>query len=166
MRPVLSIDPDRFNNAAYIGVRVTAAAPSDRGSLRTVLTYLYQDDGPINLPRSRLKIGARYLDATEHVLVRWLYTRTNGSERKKYGKRAFLAARRSRYRCEDCGFADVRALNLDHVEGRTADTPFACLCANCHSIKSRERDWLGHATAEASELRISPHAIPSESSAR
>jgi hypothetical protein len=34
-------------------------------------------------------------------------------------------------------------MNLDHVNGRVAGTPFACLCANCHTIKSRANDWNG-----------------------
>jgi hypothetical protein len=143
MGDLLSIDPPRFNNPAHVRERVSAAALSDRGSLQTALQYLYGDDGPTNLPRDRLKTTERYLDEAERILLRWLYTRTNGSERKNYGKAALIAARRSRYRCEGCGFADVRALNLDHVEGRTVDTPFACLCANCHTMKSRQRDWTG-----------------------
>jgi hypothetical protein len=109
------------------------------------LKYLYMDDGPVNLPRGRLKITKPYLDDAERILIQWLQTRTNGSERKNYGKDALCAARRSRYCCERCGFADVRALNLDHVEGRVADASFACLCANCHAIKSRENDWKGTA---------------------
>ena len=140
---VLSIDPQRFNNEAYLNERLAAATPSDRGKLRTALTYLYWDNGPINLERDRRKIAEPYLDEAECLLVRWLSTRTNGSERKNYGKAALIAARSSRYRCATCGFPDVRALHLDHVKGRKVETPFACLCANCHTIKSRKSDWLG-----------------------
>jgi hypothetical protein len=118
---------------------------SDRGALLTALKYLYMDSGPINLPRDRLKIAKPYLDDAERAVIEWLKTRTNGSERRNYGKGALIAARRSRYRCERCGFADVRTLNLDHVEGREIATPFACLCANCHTIKSRQEDWSGRA---------------------
>ena len=150
---VLSIDPLRFNNPADIRERVQSAETSDRGPLQTALPYLYWDCGPTNLPRDRLKTTERYLDEAERVLLRWLYTRTNGSERKNYGKAALIAARRSQYRCEGCGFSDVRALNLDHVEGRTGDTPFACLCANCHTIKSRQRDWTGRTTVSRASGR-------------
>jgi hypothetical protein len=143
MSTLLSIDRDRFNNDAYVQQRVAAAALPDRGSLQTALKYLYLDNGPINLPRDRLKLTKPYLDEAERVLIQWLQTRTNGSERKNYGKDALVAARQSRYRCEHCGFADVRALNLDHVEGRVTGASFACLCANCHAIKSREKDWTG-----------------------
>lgn len=84
-----------------------------------------------------------YLEPRERVLMRWLYNRTNGNLRATYGAKALRAARVSRYRCEHCGFADLRALHIDHVHGRTTETPCACLCANCHNIKSREHDWSG-----------------------
>jgi hypothetical protein len=137
------IPSTRFDDHAYILKRVAAAEFPVSGSLKTTLSYLYLSDGPINLPRERLKASEIYLEPRELVLVRWLQTRTNGSLRSKYGARALLAARNSRYRCITCGFADIRALHLDHIDGHTADTEFACLCANCHNIKSREYDWSG-----------------------
>ncbi|MCG8585470.1 MAG: hypothetical protein MI757_12230 [Pirellulales bacterium] len=136
------IDRVCFGDVSLIDSRVAAAPHADQGALRTTLAYLYLDDGPINLPRDRLKLAERYLDQAERIVVRWLYTRTNGSERKNYGSNALLAARAARYRCESCGFSDVRVLNLDHVHGRNPDnSEFACLCANCHAIKSRGKDW-------------------------
>lgn len=143
MQQIIAIDAARFNNSEHIGSRVAAVRLEDQGALRTALRYLYMDDGPINLPRTRLLAAEPHLDATEKIVVRWLYTRTNGSLRREYGAEALRAARNSRYRCETCEFADVRVLNLDHVNGRTVGTPFACLCANCHTIKSREKDWTG-----------------------
>jgi hypothetical protein len=44
--------------------------------------------------------------------------KSNGSRRRSYGRESLVAARRSRYRCQECGHADVRVLELDHVEGR------------------------------------------------
>jgi hypothetical protein len=146
MNYLLTVDHSRFNNEAYIWSRVSSAAPPDRGSLQTALKYLYMDNGPINLPRDRLKTTKPYLDDAERVVIQWLQTRTNGSERRNFGSPALIAARRSRYRCEHCGFADVRTLNLDHVEGRIVGASFACLCANCHTIKSRQKDWKGTAS--------------------
>jgi len=140
---VFSIDPPRFNDEAFIEGRVEGVPKADRGALRTTLRYLYLDDGPLNLMRDRRLAAEPYLDAAERVLVRWLATRTNGSERRNYGSLALRAARSSRYRCQRCGCADVRVLNLDHVEGRVDGAAFACLCANCHTLKSRERDWSG-----------------------
>ena len=138
----LTIDATRFGNSELIESRVAKLPADEQGSFRTALKYLYLDDGPINLPRDRLKISEPYLDSAEHIVIRWLYTRTNGSERKNYGRNALLAARAARYRCESCGFPDVRVLNLDHVHGRDSDLDeFACLCANCHTIKSRAYDW-------------------------
>jgi hypothetical protein len=34
-------------------------------------------------------------------------------------------------------------LNLDHVEGHSKKDLFACLCSNCHCLKSRANDWSG-----------------------
>ena len=144
MQQVIAIDATRFNNNGHVESRLAAVRTEEQGALRTALSYLYLDDGPINLPRLRLLAAESHLDATERIVIRWLYTRTNGSLRSEYGADALRAARASRYRCETCGFADVRVLNLDHVNGRTAGTPFACLCANCHTIKSREKDWTGN----------------------
>ena len=137
----------RFGNQAYIEERVSGAAPSAAGSLRTALRYLYDDDGPVNLPRDRMKKAEEFFDEIERVVVRWLYTRTNGSLRKQYGSAALTAARKQRYRCESCGHADVRVLTLDHIEGRNNRELFACLCANCHMLKSRKLDWAGKAGA-------------------
>jgi len=143
MREVLSIDRRRFNNNRHIANRILLVPVAARGALRSALLYLYMDNGPRNLPRDRLLLAAPYLDAAERLVARWLYTRTNGSLRKAYGAAALVAARSSRYRCGDCNFADVRVLNLDHIGGRVHGTGFACLCANCHTIKSRKSDWTG-----------------------
>jgi hypothetical protein len=134
---------ERFDNTAYLESRVSEVAADSVGSLRSALRYLYLSDGPINLPRDRLKKAEPFLDPAERVVVRWLYTRTNGSLRSSYGASALRAARRQRYRCEHCGHADVRVLNLDHVDGRGNRERFACLCTNCHCLKSREKDWVG-----------------------
>jgi hypothetical protein len=134
----------RFDNPNYIERRVSIVQPKARGSLRTTLTFLYLTDGPANLPRDRLKASIPFLEHAERVLVRWLYTRTNGSERKNYGASALHAAKSQRYRCEDCGRGDVRILQLHHVEGRKKNGGFACLCANCHMIKSREQSELAN----------------------
>lgn len=137
-----TIPLDRFDRLDLIEARVSCVPEAAQGALRTALKYLYLDAGPINLPRSRLIAAEPFLEPRERTVVRWLQTRTSGTLRSTYGSGALLVARRSHYRCEECGYADVRALQLDHVTGR-ANTEFACLCANCHSIKSRAHDWLG-----------------------
>lgn len=139
---IITIDSSRFNDTDYIEFRVEKILDENKGGFRTALKYLYLDEGPINLPRKRLLIAERDLEEAEIIVARWLYTRTNGSLRKQYGADSLKAARLARYKCESCGFSDVRALNLDHVDGRTKLTPFACLCANCHTIKSRANDWM------------------------
>ena len=143
MYDLLSIDATRFNDSRHIDTRIAKAPDASRGALKTCLSYLYKDDGPVNLPRDRLLAASPYLEPAELLVARWLYTRTNGSLRKAYGAESLKAARLSRYRCSVCSFSDVRVLNLDHVQGQVHGTPFACLCANCHTIKSRAVDWTG-----------------------
>lgn len=138
------IPMSRFDNQEDIELRVAQSQRNVRGSLRTALKYLYLSDGPVNLPRDRLKAAEQYLEPAERILARWLQTRTNGRERRNYGAPALRAARLQRYRCEHCGAGDVRVLHLDHVEGRARSTQFACLCANCHNIKSRAHEWRGN----------------------
>jgi hypothetical protein len=137
------IDTKWFDNLAAIGKRASAA-PELVGKLRTTLGYLYLDGGPKNLPRATLRACVHLLTPAEKVVTLWLQSRTNGHLRRNYGHASALAAKRARYRCEGCGFADVRALNLDHVDGRGSKA-FRCLCANCHAIKSRAHDWTGRA---------------------
>ena len=143
MALVFTIPDDRFDNTDYIIKRLAAVDASVSGLLKSTLSFLYMMDGPINLPKNRLKISEPFLEPRELVLVRWLQTRTNGSLRSKYGSKALLAARSAKYKCITCGFSDVRALHLDHVDGHIKETDFACLCANCHNIKSRACDWSG-----------------------
>ena len=137
------VPKERFNNQSYIEERASLVPLEARGAIRTALSYLYLTQGPLNLPRDRMKIVENLVEPRERLLLRWLFTRTNGSLRSTYGHRALGAARASRFRCKSCGFGDVRALHIDHVNGRVEDGEFACLCANCHNIKSREKDWSG-----------------------
>jgi hypothetical protein len=118
------------------------------GSIQTVLKYLYASDGPTNIPPDRFKKAFKYLDEAERILSKWLRTRTNGNLRSIYGKNALIFARKAKYRCSSCGYPDIRALHMDHVEGRDKKELFACLCANCHNIKSRTDDWTGHKRAK------------------
>jgi hypothetical protein len=135
----------RFDNEIFVETRISSAPKKIAGLLKTTLKFLYFMEGPKNLPRTRLLAAEPFLEPAEVVLTRWLYTRTNGSERKDYGAQALQAARRQRYRCEHCGHADVRVFQLDHVSGRKGPSEFSCLCANCHVLKSRGHDWSGRA---------------------
>ena len=141
--PLYIIPKERFTDIGFIERRVTLAPEAVRGYLRSVLRYLYEADGPTNLPPERFKPAETYLEPAEVIVARWLRNRTSGGLRKDYGKSALIAARSSHYRCIQCSFPDVRTLHLDHVTGRLSPSAFACLCANCHNIKSRNEDWTG-----------------------
>jgi hypothetical protein len=132
-----------FDSSKAIQHRVDAVAPAVRRSVSLALRYLYLTDGPFNLPRVKLRQAWRSLSEAEQKAVRWLATRTNGSLRKRYGSRALEAAGRSRLRWESRGVAEVRVLNLDHVDGHTPGTAFRCLFTNCHHIKFFHGDWQG-----------------------
>jgi hypothetical protein len=135
---------DRFDNLDYIRTRVdNITFEDDKGSLESILRYIYLSDGPKNVVLKRYKISIQYLDPCEQILIKWLKSRTNGRLRKKYGEKSLTAARNAKYKCEECGFSDVRVLQLDHKERNNTETEFSCLCANCHQIKSRKEDWNG-----------------------
>lgn len=136
-----TIELKNFNSDEILK-RIENCPKEDQGSLKTTLKYLYGDIS--NLPRDRMKKSLKYLSDPEIKVVKWLQTRTNGSQKKSYGVKALIRAREVQYKCEDCGFSDVRALELDHKNGRKEDpndNEFSCLCANCHNIKSYHKDW-------------------------
>ncbi len=137
-----TIPRNRFNNEKYINNRIEKVPDHVRGSVATILKYLYHTDGPTNAPPDRYKQSLPFLEKREVLLLKWLRTRTNGKLRKTYGKNSLIAARNAFYRCEKCKYPDVRVLNLDHIHGKNS-YEFSCLCANCHSIKSRKYDWVG-----------------------
>lgn len=137
------IPEDRFT-PAYVETRLANVPTDHHPSLRSALNYLYVVDGAKTLDRSRLIVAETYLSPAERALIRWLHTRSNGSERKNYGPDSVVAAKISRHRCKRCRYPDVRSLHIDHVHGRSegAIREFECLCANCHAVKSREKDWM------------------------
>jgi hypothetical protein len=131
----------RVGNPRFVDNRIKRTVKKGKGPTAPVLRYLYLSDGRTNLRRDQLRPAEDYLEVREKLAARWLTTRTNGRLRKYYGKAALLAVRRSKYRCEKCSCPDVRVLQIDHVHGRGRNDEFACLCANCHAIKSRKADW-------------------------
>lgn len=139
-----------LNNAGLIDGRVNEVPPAARSAVRLVLSYLYPPDGPTNLKNPQYSVAEPYLKPYEVILARYLKSRTNGTGRREYGKPALLHMRKVGYRCECCGFDDVRTLNLDHVYGRGRQV-FLLLCSNCHNIKSRQFDWLGKSRIEHTE---------------
>jgi hypothetical protein len=118
-------------------------ACEDKGALTSALNYLYGDIKAID--KSRINASLRYLTNAEKKVIKWLHTRTNGRLKKYYGANSLIAARNAKYKCQnaECGFSDVRSLELDHVNGKKSKytAVFACLCANCHNIKSFTHDW-------------------------
>jgi hypothetical protein len=132
------IPQTRFNNLGYLEHRISRVPPKHQGPLRSLLKYLYLDDGPLNIDPKRYKLIVEHLEDRELILARWLKTRTNGNLRSSYGRKLLLAAKKSRYRCKECGMDDVRTLQAHHIDGRVENTDFGCLCSNCHQIKTRE----------------------------
>ena len=142
INPEQTISAAHFDDTERIDARVERVPAEKQASLRTTLSYLYRSDGPTDLARELLKLAEEHLDSAERIAARWLQTRTNGRLRRHFGSAALRAARAAKYRCESCGYADVRVLHLDNVQGRNSNSDeFACLCANCHTIKSRAIDW-------------------------
>jgi hypothetical protein len=70
VRELITIDGSRFNDDGYIESRIANVPLADRGSLRTALDYLYNDDGPVNLPRDRLHVAEPHLEAAELIVIR------------------------------------------------------------------------------------------------
>ena len=141
-RDEFCVPMEHLNNTELIKARVKRAPTKSQSALRHVLSYLYLDDGPINLTNVQYREAKPYLACYEILLSCYLKSRTNGSERREYGKPALRQMRKVGYRCECCGLQDVRVLTLDHVHGKSKSV-FLVLCSNCHYIKSRKYDWLG-----------------------
>lgn len=141
-----SIEKLRFNNGRYVVKRVLAVrAPATvREALHATLGYLYFDEGPAYLPQEWLLTALQHLDAAERVVVRWFYTRSDGRICPRYGSEGVRIARMSRYRCDTCGYADVRVLGLERVKGRPKEIPFACLCPDCFARNARAAEVGAH----------------------
>lgn len=108
------------------------------------MQYLYFDDGSTSLARGRIIMAQAHLSTVERLVLRWTHPLTNGHLAHKYGERPFMAARTSRYRCQLCRFADVRALKLEaiHPGGENEDSRYVCLCANCKAIHAKRNHWI------------------------
>lgn len=132
------IRQDRFDNSGYLSRRLVRAPVEARANLRKALRFLYFTNGPTNLQLRALRCAAPFLLPAEEIVCRWLYKKTTGQGRRIFGATAMRRARAMQYRCEDCGHSDVRVLQLHHVNGRLHRDRFACLCANCHVLLSRQ----------------------------
>lgn len=106
---------EHLNNAELIELRVQKVPTDSQSALRLVLSYMYLIDGPTNLRNPQYREAEPYLTAYEIILSRYLKSRTNGTGRRAYGKPALHHMRKVGYKCECCGFQDVRTLNLDHA---------------------------------------------------
>lgn len=134
------LNPLFFDNKIEIDKRLAQCEKEKAGKLKSVLSYLYLQDGPGNLHKfARLKPVEVYLSKAEIKAARWLSTLTTRS-RKIYGKNALIAFRAAKGKCNKCGFADVRCLEIDHTNSvRNCDSPQECICANCHKIETYQR---------------------------
>lgn len=139
--PARWIIPEKWVGDENI-VKDRARLVADADKARCVflaLKYLYLS-GKLNMQKRLMNSAMPFLEPSEQLMLRYLFNRSNGGLRQRYGHAAVAEAKASKFCCRDCGFGDVRTLTLDHVEGRGAKQ-FRMLCANCHQIKSREKEW-------------------------
>ena len=136
------VDETLIGDGDSIEARVAVVAESDRDALRRTLGYLYLEDGPLSIARDSKTQAEQHLTPVELFVFRWLYKRTDGKLRRFYGPGTLEAVKRSRYRCEKCGFADVRALNIEKADydEEVGRERFACLCANCNTVQARAKE--------------------------
>lgn len=156
------IDAALIDNQAAIDARIAELAETERETAILVLRYLYMTDGPRSIPRDKKSQAEECLTPVEVFVFQWLFKRTDGKLRRIYGAGVLDAVKRSRYQCECCGFADVRALNLEKRE-QGDKVSFACLCANCNTVESRAKemakiDISKRQGAEAAAAAIVSHA--------
>lgn len=138
-----TLDTTLLGNEPSIDARVAALPEADQDAVRHTLCYLYLPNGPVSISREFKSTSEPHLNAVEHFLLQWLFKRTDGKLRRHYGPAALSVARRAKYQCEQCGFSDVRALNLEQKASNDPDTQrpeFECLCANCNTVAARSRE--------------------------
>lgn len=136
------IDGAIIGDRDSIEARVAVVTESEREALRLALSYLYLDDGPLSIGRDKKTQAEQHLTPVERFVLQWLHKRTDGKLRRIYGPATLEAVKRSRYRCEKCDFADVRALNLEKVDSdeEALGDRFICLCANCNTVETRAKE--------------------------
>lgn len=133
------IDASLIDNQAAIDARVAELNESDRETATNILRYLYMTNGPRSIPRDQKLRPELQLSPVEQFVFQWLHKRTDGKLRKLYGAPVLETVKRSRYQCQRCGFADVRALNLEKRE-QDDQASFLCLCANCNTVEARTKE--------------------------
>jgi Zn finger protein HypA/HybF involved in hydrogenase expression len=124
---------DRFNNPAYIEERIKNV--TNKTLFKNILEYLYYDDCTLGFNNKKLNYICN-LEQAEQILVNQLRKYTDGGKKDNGGYKALIQARKVRYRCEKCGYPDVRVMEVDHVTGKKdPNTEYAYLCSNCHRVK-------------------------------
>lgn len=136
------IEATTIGDRGSIEARVAEVTESERETLNLALSYLYLADGPGSISRDAKSQSEQHLTPVELFVLQWLHKRTDGKLRHIYGSEALTAVKRSHYRCERCGFADVRALNIEKTEcdEASAQQRFSCLCANCNTVAARAKE--------------------------
>jgi len=142
------IDDSWIDGEDLINSRLAAIDEGSREAVEQVLRYLFVNGGPHSIERSVKTLAEEHLSPAEKFVLQWLYKRTDGKLRRHYGPKVLDAVKRSRYRCERCGFGDVRALNLEKAErgdteagsGSKSSVAIVCLCANCNTVAARSKE--------------------------
>ena len=153
---IFQIETTAIGNQDSIESRVAEVDEQEREHFRMALAYLYLDNGPKSIPRNCKAEAELHLSPAEHFVYQWLYKRTDGKLKKLYGPAVLEAVKRSRYRCEKCNFADVRALILEKSghDAKTNKVRFACLCSNCNTIAAREKEMTALAYEKERAARL------------
>lgn len=142
------IDDSWIDGEDLINARLASIEEGSRAAVELVLRYLFVSGGPHTIDRSAKTLAEEHLSPAEKFVLQWLYKRTDGKLRRHYGPGVLDAVKRSRYRCERCGFRDVRALNLEKTErdepeaesGSKGRVNLVCLCANCNTVAARAKE--------------------------
>jgi len=135
------IDASWIDGEDLIDARLAKIDEGSREAVQLVLRYLFVKDGPVSIEKSVKALAEEHLSPVERFVFQWLHKRTDGKLRRHYGPAVLDAVKRSRYQCEQCGFRDVRALNLEKAETSNEDNPaFVCLCANCNTVAARKKE--------------------------
>ena len=154
-----------FDKPDAIRARAGRVPAEHQELVEKALRYMFLSKGepksPILYPngqrKEKLALLAQYLTLGELRVFTYLTNRTRPypkhipdvgtvevtkSLRNNLGTGALRRMQAAFFRCESCGMPHVYTLTIDHVNGIQFDrVALQVLCANCHIIKSHNKDF-------------------------